>query len=128
MGTIDREFGTLPWCRRYLDRIGESGYLLGVGCLNLLGSSGSDLTLIDMQLSSSTCSCASLSRRASSATTPRSWTTKGKSLPLGSWLHRSGRSLKLTTPPHPFARFRRQVADCSAGSSFFHSGNGRGKR
>ena len=30
MGTIDREFGTLPWCRRYLDRLGESGYLLGV--------------------------------------------------------------------------------------------------
>jgi hypothetical protein len=33
MGTIDREFGTLPWCRRYLDRLGESGYLLGVSCL-----------------------------------------------------------------------------------------------
>lgn len=28
--TIDREFGTLPFCRRYLDRVGESKYLLAV--------------------------------------------------------------------------------------------------
>lgn len=28
--TINSTFGTLPWCRRYLDRIGETGYLLGL--------------------------------------------------------------------------------------------------
>lgn len=28
--TINREFGSLPFCRRYLDRLGESGYLMGV--------------------------------------------------------------------------------------------------
>jgi len=28
--TINREFGTLPFCRRYLDRVGESKYLLAV--------------------------------------------------------------------------------------------------
>lgn len=28
--TIDRNFGTLPWCRRYLDRTGEKNYLLGL--------------------------------------------------------------------------------------------------
>ena len=28
--TIDREFGTLPFCRRYLDRVGEEKYLLAL--------------------------------------------------------------------------------------------------
>lgn len=28
--TINKEFGTLPFCRRYLDRVGESRYLLAV--------------------------------------------------------------------------------------------------
>ena len=28
--TINKNFGTLPFCRRYLDRIGESKYLLAV--------------------------------------------------------------------------------------------------
>ena len=28
--TITKEFGTLPFCRRYLDRVGESKYLLAV--------------------------------------------------------------------------------------------------
>ena len=28
--TINKEFGTLPFCRRYLDRVGESKYLLAV--------------------------------------------------------------------------------------------------
>lgn len=32
LNTIDREFGTLPFCRRYLDRLGEQNYLLGVRC------------------------------------------------------------------------------------------------
>lgn len=29
--TINTNFGTLPFCRRYLDRLGESKYLMGVG-------------------------------------------------------------------------------------------------
>ncbi len=28
---IDKNFGTLPFCRRYLDRLGQDKYLLGVG-------------------------------------------------------------------------------------------------
>jgi methionyl aminopeptidase len=42
LSTINKQFGTLPWCRRYLDRIGESKYLLAVrnifqpdGCCDL---------------------------------------------------------------------------------------------
>ncbi|CED83514.1 peptidase methionine aminopeptidase [Phaffia rhodozyma] len=35
--TINKNFDSLPFCRRYLDRIGESGYLLG---LNELVSTG----------------------------------------------------------------------------------------
>ncbi|KAG6919026.1 hypothetical protein DXG01_009736 [Tephrocybe rancida] len=31
--TINKSFGTLPWCRRYLDRIGESKYLLALNHL-----------------------------------------------------------------------------------------------
>jgi hypothetical protein len=27
---IDKNFGTLPFCRRYLDRLGQEKYLLGV--------------------------------------------------------------------------------------------------
>lgn len=30
LSTIKKNFGTLPWCRRYLDRIGCEKYLLGV--------------------------------------------------------------------------------------------------
>lgn len=30
LGVIDRQFGTLPWCKRYLDRIGEKNYAVGV--------------------------------------------------------------------------------------------------
>jgi len=28
--TINKSFGTLPFCRRYLDRVGETAYLYGV--------------------------------------------------------------------------------------------------
>ena len=28
--TINKQFGTLPFCRRYLDRVGEKNYLLGL--------------------------------------------------------------------------------------------------
>lgn len=31
--TIERQFGTLPFCRRYLDRIGEESHLLGLSRL-----------------------------------------------------------------------------------------------
>ncbi|KAI1327200.1 peptidase [Xylariaceae sp. FL0255] len=37
LNTIKKNFGTLPWCRRYLDRIGQEKYLLG---LNNLVQSG----------------------------------------------------------------------------------------
>ena len=31
--SIDKNFGTLPWCRRYLDRLGHEKYLLGLNNL-----------------------------------------------------------------------------------------------
>jgi len=37
LGVINKNFGTLPFCRRYLDRLGQDKYLLG---LNNLVSSG----------------------------------------------------------------------------------------
>jgi len=30
LGVIDKQFGTLPWCKRYLDRLGEKNYAVGV--------------------------------------------------------------------------------------------------
>lgn len=30
---INKNFGTLPFCRRYLDRLGQEKYLLGVGSI-----------------------------------------------------------------------------------------------
>lgn len=30
LNTINKNFGTLPFCRRYLDRLGQEKYLLGV--------------------------------------------------------------------------------------------------
>lgn len=30
LSTINREFGSIPFCRRYLDRLGEQNYLLGL--------------------------------------------------------------------------------------------------
>ncbi|GAA6011421.1 hypothetical protein JCM10207_008332 [Rhodosporidiobolus poonsookiae] len=33
LGVIDKNFGTLPWCRRYLDRLGEKNYLLALNNL-----------------------------------------------------------------------------------------------
>ncbi len=32
LSVINKNFGTLPWCRRYLDRLGQDKYLLGVRC------------------------------------------------------------------------------------------------
>lgn len=34
LNVINKNFGTLPFCRRYLDRLGQDKYLLGV-CLPL---------------------------------------------------------------------------------------------
>lgn len=34
--SITSNFGTLPFCRRYLDRVGESKYLLAVSALKTL--------------------------------------------------------------------------------------------
>ncbi|KAI0018727.1 methionine aminopeptidase 2-like protein [Xylariomycetidae sp. FL0641] len=36
LNVIKKNFGTLPWCRRYLDRIGQEKYLLGLS--NLVNS------------------------------------------------------------------------------------------
>lgn len=33
LNTINKHFGTLPFCRRYLDRVGESKYILGLKSL-----------------------------------------------------------------------------------------------
>ncbi len=30
LGTIDKNFGTLAFCRRWLDRLGETKYLMGL--------------------------------------------------------------------------------------------------
>lgn len=30
LGVLDKHFGTLAWCRRYLDRLGEQKYLLSL--------------------------------------------------------------------------------------------------
>jgi methionyl aminopeptidase len=32
LSVINKNFGTLPFCRRYLDRLGQEKYLLGVSC------------------------------------------------------------------------------------------------
>lgn len=32
LNVINKNFGTLPFCRRYLDRLGQDKYLLGVSC------------------------------------------------------------------------------------------------
>jgi methionyl aminopeptidase len=33
LASITKNFGTLPFCRRYLDRLGHDKYLLGVSLL-----------------------------------------------------------------------------------------------
>ena len=35
--TINKNFGSLPFCRRYLDRLGEKNYLLGLKHLVTMG-------------------------------------------------------------------------------------------
>ena len=36
LNVINKNFGTLPFCRRYLDRLGQEKYLLGVSNAVLL--------------------------------------------------------------------------------------------
>lgn len=36
LNVINKNFGTIPFCRRYLDRLGQDKYLLGVGSLSKL--------------------------------------------------------------------------------------------
>jgi methionyl aminopeptidase len=43
LNVINKNFGTLPFCRRYLDRIGQEKYLLGVSYLALV-TAGMELT------------------------------------------------------------------------------------
>jgi methionyl aminopeptidase len=43
--TINENFGTLPFCRRYLDRLGESKYLMGVSCIHLVCAAFSNLIM-----------------------------------------------------------------------------------
>ena len=43
LNTITKNFGTLPFCRRYLDRLGHDKYLLGVMILTALLSSAAML-------------------------------------------------------------------------------------
>ena len=33
LSVIKKNFGTIPWCRRYLDRLGQEKYLLGLNNL-----------------------------------------------------------------------------------------------
>lgn len=37
LNVINKNFGTLPFCRRYLDRLGQDKYLLGVSVTGVLG-------------------------------------------------------------------------------------------
>ncbi|KAF9419181.1 Methionine aminopeptidase 2 [Podila epigama] len=47
--TIDREFGTLPFCRRYLDRLGEDKYLLALRSLVDSGHVNAYPPLVDVK-------------------------------------------------------------------------------
>lgn len=40
LNTITKNFGTLPFCRRYLDRLGQDKYLLGVSSTLFLAAAG----------------------------------------------------------------------------------------
>lgn len=42
LNVINKNFGTIPFCRRYLDRLGQEKYLLGV-CVGGCGSCGNEL-------------------------------------------------------------------------------------
>jgi methionyl aminopeptidase len=42
--TIQRNFGTLPFCRRYLDHIGEKNYLLAVSVIDMAMHRAADST------------------------------------------------------------------------------------
>lgn len=59
--TINKNFGSLPFCRRYLDRLGEQNYLLGVRQFfshssNTLFRKGLSKTILRWPISPGTCS------------------------------------------------------------------------
>ncbi|KAK4158502.1 peptidase M24, structural domain-containing protein [Chaetomidium leptoderma] len=47
LSVINKTFGTLPWCRRYLDRVGQDKYLLGLNNLVANGIVESYPPLVD---------------------------------------------------------------------------------
>ncbi|AWU75636.1 uncharacterized protein C5L36_0B08790 [Pichia kudriavzevii] len=49
LDTIDKNFGTLPFCRRYLDRIGEDKYLLALNTLVREGLVSDHPPLLDVK-------------------------------------------------------------------------------
>ena len=49
LNVINKNFGTLPFCRRYLDRLGQEKYLLGVSSYFIFGKT--QLTVIVTRLS-----------------------------------------------------------------------------
>lgn len=44
LSSISKNFGTLPFCRRYLDRLGHEKYLLGVRAERICMASKLELT------------------------------------------------------------------------------------
>ncbi|KAF9922242.1 Methionine aminopeptidase 2 [Linnemannia zychae] len=49
LNTINKEFGTLPFCRRYLDRVGESKYMMGLRNLVEVGIVDEYPPLVDIK-------------------------------------------------------------------------------
>lgn len=49
LNTINKEFGTLPFCRRYLDRIGEQKYVLALRNLVEVGIVDAYPPLVDIK-------------------------------------------------------------------------------
>lgn len=49
LNTIDKNFGTLPFCRRYLDRLGEEKYLLALKNLVQVGAVNEYPPLVDVK-------------------------------------------------------------------------------
>jgi methionyl aminopeptidase len=49
LNTINKEFGTLPFCRRYLDRLGEQKYVLALRNLVEVGIVDDYPPLVDIK-------------------------------------------------------------------------------
>ena len=63
LNTINKNFGTLPFCRRYLDRLGQEKYLLGVCCATQVFLGFERAMLLTELCSSSTTSSRAVSSR-----------------------------------------------------------------